>query len=68
MNWDEIKGKWKQIGGQAKQRWGALTDDDLRKIDGHREELIGRVQERYGKSRAEAEREVDDWERSISKT
>lgn len=61
MNLDEIKGNWKQIKGAAKQQWGELTDDELTKADGDRERLIGLVQERYGKARDEAEREVDDF-------
>jgi len=61
MNMDEIKGKWMQVKGSAKEKWGELTDDDLDKIDGRREQLIGKVQEKYGKAKEEAEREVDDW-------
>jgi uncharacterized protein YjbJ (UPF0337 family) len=65
MNWDQVKGKWKQFSGQAKQQWGKLTDDDLQQIDGHREELVGRVQERYGIARDEAEKQVKDWESRV---
>ena len=65
MNWDQIKGNWKQMMGKAKQQWGDLTDDDLRKAEGDREVLAGRVQERYGIAREEAERQVDDWSRRI---
>ncbi len=61
MNRDILHGKWKQLKGQAKQKWGKLTDDDLDRIEGSRDELVGMIQERYGKSREEAEREVDDW-------
>ncbi|SIT80256.1 CsbD family protein [Pontibaca methylaminivorans] len=61
MNWDEVKGKWKQMKGDVKVKWGELTDDDLDQIDGHREKLIGKIQERYGKARDAAEREVDEW-------
>jgi uncharacterized protein YjbJ (UPF0337 family) len=61
MDWDRIKGRWKQVGGQAKQQWGKLTDDDLARVDGRREEFEGVLQERYGKSKDDIRREVDDW-------
>jgi uncharacterized protein YjbJ (UPF0337 family) len=61
MNWDTLKGKWKQFRGNAKQQWGKLTDDDLDVIDGRKDELVSKIQARYGKSKDEAEREVDDW-------
>ena len=64
MNWDRIEGNWKQAKGQVKQKWGKLTDDDLTYIEGHRDQLVGRIQERYGIGRDEAEREVRDWEAS----
>ncbi|MFW6089821.1 MAG: CsbD family protein [Gemmatimonadota bacterium] len=63
MNWDTIEGNWKQFRGKVQQKWGELTDDDLDVIDGKRTELIGRIQERYGKTREAAEREVREWER-----
>ncbi|MEW4529369.1 MAG: CsbD family protein [Maioricimonas sp. JB045] len=66
MNWDQIQGKWKQAKGQAQQKWGKLTDDDLDVVDGKREELVGKVQERYGIAKAEAEQQVNDFERSCS--
>jgi uncharacterized protein YjbJ (UPF0337 family) len=66
MNWDQIKGNWKQFAGQAKQQWGKLTDDDLTVVDGKREELIGRVQERYGIAREEAETQVKKFESSCN--
>lgn len=61
MNWDQIQGNWRQFKGQAQQQWGKLTDDDLDRIEGKQEELVGRIQQRYGTSREEAEREVDRW-------
>ena len=48
MDWNRVEGNWKQLKGRAKQNWGKLTDDDLTVADGRREELAGRVQERYG--------------------
>lgn len=65
MNWDRIEGEWKQLKGNAQQRWGKLTDDDWAVIDGKREELVGKVQSLYGKRKDEAEREVDDWEHRL---
>lgn len=59
MNWDQIEGNWKQLKGEAKVQWGKLTDDDLDIAEGHREKLVGRIQERYGYAKEEAEAEVD---------
>jgi uncharacterized protein YjbJ (UPF0337 family) len=61
MNEDVLKGKWHQLKGDIKSRWGKLTDDDLDRAEGNAEKLIGRVQERYGYARDEAKREVDDF-------
>ena len=61
MNSDVFKGKWLQFKGEVKSRWGKLTDDDLDRVEGDSEKLIGRVQERYGYARAEAQREVDEF-------
>lgn len=61
MNWDRIEGNWKQIKGKAKVQWGKLTDDDLDVAAGKRQELAGRIQERYGVSKDEAEKQVDSW-------
>ena len=63
MNWDQIKGQWKQMQGKARERWGDLTDDDLERAAGNRDQLAGRIQERYGIAREEAERQVDEWMR-----
>ena len=62
MNWDIIKGNWKQMKGQVKQKWGEMTDDDLTRIEGDRDILVGTVQERYGIAKDDAERQVRDWE------
>jgi len=61
MNWDVIESKWNEYKGKAQQKWGDLTNDDLDKIEGRRDELAGKIQARYGKTRDEAEREIDDW-------
>ena len=60
MNWEQIKGHWNQLKGQVKTRWGDLTDDDLAVIEGERDKLVGKVQERYGITKEEAERQVDE--------
>ena len=64
MNWDTVKGNWKQAKGKIKAQWGKLTDDDLTVIDGKREQMIGRIQERYGIAKDLAEKQVSDWERT----
>jgi uncharacterized protein YjbJ (UPF0337 family) len=61
MNWDQVEGKWKQVKGSAKQQWGKLTDDDLTYMGGKKDEIIGRIQERYGITREQAQKEADDW-------
>ncbi|MGX2041427.1 CsbD family protein [Methylocaldum sp. MU1018] len=59
MNWDQVKGNWKQVKGAIKAQWGRLTDDELDEINGEREKLIGKIQERYGIAREEAEKQVE---------
>lgn len=66
MNWEQIKGNWKQITGKAKEQWGELTDDDFNVIDGRREQLAGKIQERYGVAKEEAERQIAAWERNAT--
>ena len=61
MNWDRIEGNWKQFSGTVREKWGKLTNDDVDQIQGQSEQLIGKIQERYGIARAEAERELDSW-------
>ena len=61
MNADEMRGKWNQLKGSVKQKWGKLTDDDLRQIEGNRDLLVGKIQERYGIAREKAEQELNDW-------
>ena len=65
MNWDRIEGNWKQLKGKAQQKWGELTNDDLDVVQGRKEELVGRLQKRKGIARDEAEREVDEWARTL---
>lgn len=63
MNTEQIKGNWKQFVGKAKEKWGKLTDNDWQVVEGKRDQLVGRIQERYGIARDEAERQVADFER-----
>jgi uncharacterized protein YjbJ (UPF0337 family) len=65
MNWDQVEGKWKQYKGQVKEKWGKLTDDDLDVIDGQRQQLVGKLQERYGTAREVAEKQVDQFCKSL---
>lgn len=62
MNQDRIEGNWKQFKGKVKEQWGKLTDDDLDVIAGKRDQLLGRIQERHGISKDEADAQVRDWE------
>ena len=66
MNWDQIAGNWKQFTGKAKEKWGKLTDDDLDVIEGKRTELAGRLQQRYGYAKDEAEKNIDAWLKSVN--
>lgn len=60
--WEKIKGSWNQTKGTVKEQWGKLTDDDLMEIEGRRDQLIGKIQFRYGVTKAEAEAQVSGWE------
>lgn len=66
MNSDQFEGKWKQLKGSAKQRWGKLTDDDLTTMSGKKDELIGKLQERYGYTREQALKEADQWAKATA--
>ena len=65
MNWDRIEGDWKQFTGKVKEQWGKLTDDDLTLIKGKRDQLEGKIQERYGYAKDRVKKEVDDWSASL---
>ena len=65
MNWDQIAGNWKQVKGTIRQKWGKLTDDDVDVIAGKRDILLGKIQERHGIAREEAEKELKAWEDSF---
>lgn len=65
MNWDKVSGQWKQMKGKVRENWGDLTDNDLERIEGKRDQLVGLVEERYGVAKETAEQQVRDWERSL---
>jgi photosynthetic reaction center H subunit len=67
MNWDQIEGNWKQWSGKVKEKWGKLTDDDLTQMAGHRDQLVGRIQQAYGTTKDEAERQVKDWASALDR-
>jgi uncharacterized protein YjbJ (UPF0337 family) len=61
MNWDRVEGNWKQFTGKVREKWGKLTDDDLQVINGQQDPLVGRIQERYGVAKDEAQKQVKNW-------
>ena len=65
MNWDQIEGKWKQFSGAAREKWGKLTDSDWQTIAGKKDQLVGRIQERYGVAKEEADRQAEEWARTL---
>jgi len=66
MNWDQVKGQWKQVGGKVRSKWGKFTDNDLEVIAGKRDQLVGKLQERYGIAKDRAEKEADAYIESIN--
>jgi uncharacterized protein YjbJ (UPF0337 family) len=66
MTWDEIKGSWREYKGRLKEKWGELTDDDLDRIAGKRDQLLGVLQNRYGRTREAAENEIRDFEEHLT--
>jgi len=65
MNWDQMEGKWNQYKGQAKEKWGRLTDDDLKVINGQRQQLVGKIQERYGVAKEAAEDQAEAFVKAL---
>ena len=61
MNEDTLKGQWTQLKGKAREKWGKLTDSDLEMIHGKRDQLVGKIQERYGIAKEEAQKQVDEY-------
>jgi uncharacterized protein YjbJ (UPF0337 family) len=67
MNSDQLEGKWKQLKGSAKEKWGKLTDDDLDMIAGKRDQLEGKIQERYGITKEEAAKQIREWDEASTR-
>jgi uncharacterized protein YjbJ (UPF0337 family) len=61
VDWDRVQGSWKQLTGKVKEKWGKLTDDDLTAINCRRDQLEGKIQERYGIAKDQVRKDVDDW-------
>lgn len=61
MEWNEIEGNWKNFTGKIKEKWGKLTDDDLKEIAGKKDQLLGKIQSRYGLEKGKVEREFNDF-------
>lgn len=68
MNWNELEGKWNQMKGTVREKFGKLTDDDIQVIAGKKDQFLGKLQERYGMARAQAEKELDNWLRNVHET
>jgi uncharacterized protein YjbJ (UPF0337 family) len=60
-NWEQIAGQWKQVRGEARKKWGKLTDDELMQIDGNRDILAGKIQEKYGIAKEDVNKQIDEW-------
>ncbi|MBK8161285.1 MAG: CsbD family protein [Rhodospirillaceae bacterium] len=67
MNWDIVEGNWNQAKGKVKEQWGKLTDDDLATISGKRDQLAGKLQERYGMAKDEVEKQIETFVSSYDK-
>jgi uncharacterized protein YjbJ (UPF0337 family) len=67
MNSDQLEGKWRQVKGEAREKWGKLTEDDINVVAGRREQLVGKIQERYGLAKEEATRQVDAFVNTLNK-
>jgi uncharacterized protein YjbJ (UPF0337 family) len=65
MDWNRVEGNWKEVKGKVKEKWAKLTDDDLAAIDGRRDQLEGRLQQRYGYAKDQARKDVDTWFSSL---
>ena len=63
MNWDQIAGEWKNMKGRIREQWGELTDDDMDRIGGKKDQLVGTIQSKYGLAKEETERQVDEFAR-----
>jgi uncharacterized protein YjbJ (UPF0337 family) len=61
MNWDQIEGNWKRFTGNVREQWGKLTDDEIEEVAGKKDQLVGKVQAKYGVTKEEAEKQVESW-------
>jgi uncharacterized protein YjbJ (UPF0337 family) len=61
VNRDTLKGQWLQLKDKIREQWGQLTEDDIDQMEGNTDQLVGKIQERYGRSREQAEQEVNRW-------
>lgn len=68
MNWDTVQGNWNQWKGHLKMKWGDLTDDEIQKLDGRKDQIAGLLQEKYGIARDQAERDLDEWVSEYDRT
>lgn len=64
INKDTLRGNWTELKGKVKEQWGRLTDDDLTEINGKRDQLLGKLQKKYGYAKEKAEQELDAWEKN----
>jgi uncharacterized protein YjbJ (UPF0337 family) len=67
MNWDQIEGNWKNVKGKVKEKWGDLTDDDVETIAGKKDRLLGKLQEKYGIAKREAEQQLKEFQDKLEK-
>lgn len=67
MNWDQVEGKWKELKGEIRRKWGKLTDNDFETIGGNKDRLAGRLQQYYGYSKDKADQEITEWWNSLSR-
>ena len=67
MDMNVLKGQWKTLKGEARRKWGKLTGDDIEAVAGNKDILVGRLQQRYGKEKSDAEREVNTWLKTLSR-
>lgn len=63
--WHQVAGKWKELTGEAKKRWGDLTDDDMMEVNGDRDILAGKIQQRYGIAKEDAHKQIDEWQNKL---
>ncbi len=67
MNWTQIEGKWDQVKGQVRSQWAKLTDDDVANLKGKKDQLVGKIVERYGVAKDDAEQQIDNWLKRVNK-